>query len=172
MNSDFHEVKVIWDRATRALNEADQAVKLASQEGHAAEAARMMHEAAATYPEAVGLTVTAETFDEGAAYERRIMMPSSQSRRSSGRSTQDRIPLLHWRAPWPASMQSPGSRDSGNNLRKCCKQRENSSRAILSSRKVSRNISSAHVTGSPVGKSSARRNTNAGSPRNKASKME
>jgi hypothetical protein len=69
--ADFREVEQIWDRATRALKEADQAVKVQAQEGKAADAARMMHEAAAAYPEAPGLAMLAEAFDEGAAYERR-----------------------------------------------------------------------------------------------------
>jgi tetratricopeptide (TPR) repeat protein len=68
---DFREVEQIWNRATRALKEATQAAKLEGQEGKAAEAARMMHEAASTYPEAIGLTTLAEAYDEGAAYERR-----------------------------------------------------------------------------------------------------
>jgi tetratricopeptide (TPR) repeat protein len=71
VNDDFRDVETIWNRATGALKEADQAYKLGSQEGHTAEAAQMMHEASAAYPEAAVLAFMAETFDEGAAYERK-----------------------------------------------------------------------------------------------------
>lgn len=67
----FLEVKALWDRALAASKKADEAYKLAQQEGHAAEAARMMHEAAASYPEAQGLARFAELLDGGAAYERK-----------------------------------------------------------------------------------------------------
>jgi len=68
-NQDFKEVKQTWDRATRAFDKADQAMKLEQQDGHAAEAAQLMHDAAALYPEAHGLAVMAESFDEGTAFE-------------------------------------------------------------------------------------------------------
>ena len=67
----FLEVKAVWDRAIAAVDKANAADKLAQQEGHAAEAAQMMHEAAASYPEAAGLAISAEYFDEGAAFERK-----------------------------------------------------------------------------------------------------
>jgi len=51
--------------------EAQQAAKLVEQEGHAAEAAHLMHEAASTYPESAGLALAAETYDEGTAFERK-----------------------------------------------------------------------------------------------------
>jgi len=56
-NKDFHEQ--IWNRATRAVEAAQQAAKLAEQEGHAAEAAHLMHEAASAYPESRDLAVAA-----------------------------------------------------------------------------------------------------------------
>jgi hypothetical protein len=67
--ADFREVKALWDRANKALAKADSASKLADQDGHAAEAAKLMHEAATEYPEAKGLAVAAEMFDEGTAFE-------------------------------------------------------------------------------------------------------
>lgn len=70
-NSDFHEVEQIWNRAKRALEEADQAEKLEGVYGKAADASRMLHEAAEIYPEAVGLATLAEASDEGVAYERK-----------------------------------------------------------------------------------------------------
>jgi len=70
-DSDFLEVKSIWDRAIAAAEKADKAEKLGREEGHAAEAAQLMHEAATSYPEAPGLAAYAEYFDEGAAFERK-----------------------------------------------------------------------------------------------------
>jgi tetratricopeptide repeat protein len=68
-NQDFQAVKQTWDRAMRAFEKVDQAEKLELQDGHAAEAARLMHEAASIYPEARGLAILAETYDEGTAFE-------------------------------------------------------------------------------------------------------
>lgn len=66
----FLEVNALWERALGALEKADKASKLEEQDGHAAEAARLMHEAAASYPEASSLAVAAEGYDAGAAFER------------------------------------------------------------------------------------------------------
>ncbi len=70
-NEDFREVNALWTRAVSALNKVDQASKLAEQDGRAADAARLMHEAASGYPELPGLAVAAEAFDEGADFERK-----------------------------------------------------------------------------------------------------
>lgn len=67
--SDFQEVKALWDRANKALAKADKAFKLADQDGHAAEASTLMHEAATEYPQSKGLAVAAQMFDEGVAFE-------------------------------------------------------------------------------------------------------
>jgi hypothetical protein len=67
----FLEVKAVWERAMAAVDKANAADKLAEQDGHEAEAAQLMHEAAAAYPEAAGLAISAEYFDEGAAFERK-----------------------------------------------------------------------------------------------------
>lgn len=66
----FREVDNLWNHANEALEKADRASKLADQEGKAAEAARLMHEAASTYPQLPGLALAAEAYDEGAAFER------------------------------------------------------------------------------------------------------
>jgi len=66
---DFQEVKALWDRANKAFEKADKAAKLEDQDGHAAEAAKLMHEAATEYPESKGLAITADMFDEGTAFE-------------------------------------------------------------------------------------------------------
>jgi hypothetical protein len=68
---DFVEANGLWNRATAASDKAAKAGKLAEQDGHAAEAAQLMHEAAAQYPEAPNLANAAEAYDAGAAYERK-----------------------------------------------------------------------------------------------------
>jgi len=70
-NKDSQEVKQMWDRANRAFEKAAAAAKLEQQDGHAAEGATLMHEAASIYPESRGLTIAAETSDEGTAFEAR-----------------------------------------------------------------------------------------------------
>jgi len=67
----FLEVKALWDRAEAAAKKAEKAQELAQHEGHDAEAAQLMHEAVALYPEAPGLAIAAEVYDGGAAYERK-----------------------------------------------------------------------------------------------------
>ena len=66
---DFQEVKETWDRANSAFTKAEEATKLAQQDGRAAQAAQLMHEAATLYPEAKGLAAVAESLDEGSAFE-------------------------------------------------------------------------------------------------------
>ena len=66
---EFQEVKEMWGRANSAFGKAEAAAKLETQDGKAAEAARLMHEAASLYPEARGLAAAADTADEGAAFE-------------------------------------------------------------------------------------------------------
>jgi hypothetical protein len=54
-----------------ALEKADQAAKLGKEGGHDAEAAKLMHEAAASYPEYADLVVAAHEYDAGAAFVRK-----------------------------------------------------------------------------------------------------
>lgn len=68
---EFTEVQALWNRAIKAFEEAEAAGKLVVQYGKGAEAAKMMHEAAAEYPEATGLALAAEAYDAGAAFERK-----------------------------------------------------------------------------------------------------
>lgn len=70
-NKDFREVESLWNRATGALTKAEQAAKLEDEDGKEIEAARLMHEAAAAYPEHPGLAVAAEYYDSGAAFARK-----------------------------------------------------------------------------------------------------
>lgn len=70
-NKEFREVESLWNRATGALTKAEQASKLEEQDGKEIEAARLMHEAAAAYPEHPGLAAAAEYYDSGAAFARK-----------------------------------------------------------------------------------------------------
>jgi len=67
----FLEVSAIWNRAVDAMKEAAAASRLGVQDGHEAEAARMMHEAAAKYPEMPSLRTAAESYDGGVAFEQK-----------------------------------------------------------------------------------------------------
>jgi hypothetical protein len=69
-NAQFLEINAFWDRANEALKKAGDAAKLAQQDGKSAEAAKLMHQAAALYPQMPGLDFAAESLDAGAAYER------------------------------------------------------------------------------------------------------
>ncbi len=70
-NDNFREVDALWNRALKAMDDADQASKLVDQDGKAVQAATLMHHAADTYPEMIALKVAAETYDEGSAFERK-----------------------------------------------------------------------------------------------------
>jgi hypothetical protein len=68
---EFQEVDALWKRATGALKKADQASKLAAQDGKEVDAAQLMHAAAAEYPEMPGLAMAAEYYDSGVAFARK-----------------------------------------------------------------------------------------------------
>jgi len=67
-DADFLEVKTLWERALGALKTAKQAVDLEQQDGKGVEAAKLMHQAAAQYPESKGLASQLNYFDQGAAF--------------------------------------------------------------------------------------------------------
>jgi tetratricopeptide (TPR) repeat protein len=67
-DAEFLEVSAIWTRAVDAMKKAQAAGKLAV---HEAEAARMMHEAAAQYPEMPSLRIAADSYDGGVAFEQK-----------------------------------------------------------------------------------------------------
>jgi tetratricopeptide (TPR) repeat protein len=69
-SAEFLEVNSLWERANQALEKAQKASKLAETSGNSAEAARLMHQAAATYPQSPWLQFAAEYFDGGAAFDR------------------------------------------------------------------------------------------------------
>ncbi len=65
----FLEVKALWSRAATAVDKANQAAKLAGQEGKDEEAAKLIHEALTYYPEAPGLAFAAETLDAAVEFD-------------------------------------------------------------------------------------------------------
>jgi tetratricopeptide (TPR) repeat protein len=69
-DSDFVEVKQMWNRANNALDKADKAAALEKQGGHDEEAAKLMGEAATWYPESKQLRFLADEYAEGAAFVR------------------------------------------------------------------------------------------------------
>src|SRR5262249_30452846 len=69
-NDLFTEVNSMWNRALDAYKKAETASKLADQ-NRDAEAAQLMHEASAEYPQSDGLAISAMTMDGRAAFERK-----------------------------------------------------------------------------------------------------
>lgn len=67
-NPEFQEVDSLWKRASGALKKAEQASKLAEQDGNEVEAAQLMHAAAAAYPEMPDLALATEYYDSGVAF--------------------------------------------------------------------------------------------------------
>src|SRR5262249_38136985 len=67
-DEDFLEVKTLWERALAAIEKANKASELAQQDGKEAEAAKLIHEAAAQYPESRDLGEAARQADAGVAF--------------------------------------------------------------------------------------------------------
>ncbi len=70
-DSDFGEVQALFTRAGSAMTAANKAGELMKQEGMAQQAASLMHQAAATYPEMTALADAAAYLDSGAAFDRK-----------------------------------------------------------------------------------------------------
>jgi Tetratricopeptide repeat len=68
---EFSEVNSLWKRAVGALEKAEKASQLASQDGHAEEAASLMQQAAREYPELPDLALAVPYYLGGAAFERK-----------------------------------------------------------------------------------------------------
>jgi len=66
----FQEVNGLWNHATAALDKAERAGKLEEQEGQEVAAAKLMHEAAAEYPQLTDLALAAEMYDGGVDFAR------------------------------------------------------------------------------------------------------
>jgi tetratricopeptide (TPR) repeat protein len=67
----FQEVKGMWERAGKALEELEKAGKLADEEGHEAEAAQLVHAAAADYPQFPNIAVVLNVYDGGKAFAKK-----------------------------------------------------------------------------------------------------
>jgi hypothetical protein len=65
---EFHQVEAIFSRVLTASKDADDASKLILQPGKEEQAAQLMHQAAAAYPEASQLADAAQELDEGVAF--------------------------------------------------------------------------------------------------------
>jgi tetratricopeptide (TPR) repeat protein len=66
----FKEVNGLWNHATAAMDKAERAGKLEEQEGQEVAAAKLMHEAAAEYPQLPDLALAAEMYDGGVDFAR------------------------------------------------------------------------------------------------------
>ncbi len=70
-DTDFLEMKSLWDRATGAMKKANEAGKLAEAGGKDVEAAKLFRQAVAEYPESKEMAAAIPYFDEGAAFEQK-----------------------------------------------------------------------------------------------------
>lgn len=70
-NGDFVEVQRMWNRATSALKKAQNASELEEREGKEIEANRLMHEAAAEYPQSPQIQELVNYTEEGEAFARK-----------------------------------------------------------------------------------------------------
>jgi len=68
---EFTEVQSFWNRALDALEKAEKAVQLVKEDGHAAEAASLMQQAAQEYPEVPQFAMAVPYYQGGAAFERK-----------------------------------------------------------------------------------------------------
>ena len=65
---EFQEVRSLWRNATVALAKLEQAAKLEAQDGQEVEAAKLVHEAAAMYPQLPNINILVDQYDGGAAF--------------------------------------------------------------------------------------------------------
>ncbi len=73
-NSDkpeFREVNDLWSRANRAGEELEQASKLEEQDGNEIAAAKLVHSAAALYPQIPHIDILLDQYDEGVAFAKK-----------------------------------------------------------------------------------------------------
>ncbi|HKF25191.1 MAG TPA: hypothetical protein VKB24_04420, partial [Candidatus Acidoferrum sp.] len=68
-SAEFEEVNGLWNRAIKAGEEMEEARKLSEQDGHAAEAARLVHTAASNYPQFPQMDLLVDLYEGGAAFE-------------------------------------------------------------------------------------------------------
>lgn len=70
-SAQFQEVNGLWNRATAALENLEKAQKLDEQDGNEMEADRLVHEAAAKYPEFQFMDVLVDRYDSGVAFAKK-----------------------------------------------------------------------------------------------------
>ena len=70
-DSDVQEVESLFSRSKAAMDKANKAIAMVQQSGKGTEAAALMHQAAAEYPEMRALKDLMLSFDAGAAYEKK-----------------------------------------------------------------------------------------------------
>jgi hypothetical protein len=68
---EFREVNDLWNRAVRAGKELQQADELEQQDGKEAEAASLVHQAAATYPQLQNIALLVDMYDGGVAFAKK-----------------------------------------------------------------------------------------------------
>jgi tetratricopeptide (TPR) repeat protein len=68
---DFQEVKRLWNNANTAFEKLDKATKLEAQDGNEVEAAKLVHEAVAVYPQLPYANLVLDQYDEGVAFAKK-----------------------------------------------------------------------------------------------------
>jgi hypothetical protein len=68
---EFQEVNTLWNRASKAFDEVEKAQKLEIVEGHEAEAAQLVHAAAADYPQYPHIDLAMNAYDGGVAFAKK-----------------------------------------------------------------------------------------------------
>lgn len=68
---EFQEVKRLWNNANAAFDKLEKAGKLEAQDGHEVEAAKLVHEAVAIYPQIPQANILVDEYDEGVAFAKK-----------------------------------------------------------------------------------------------------
>jgi tetratricopeptide (TPR) repeat protein len=68
---EFLEVKRLWGNANTAFEKLDKASKLDAQDGNEVEAAKLVHEAVAAYPQLPYANLIVDEYDEGVAFAKK-----------------------------------------------------------------------------------------------------
>jgi len=68
---EFQEVKRLWTNANAAFDKLEKAGKLEAQDGNEVEAAKLVHEAVAIYPQIPQANILLDEYDEGVAFAKK-----------------------------------------------------------------------------------------------------
>ncbi|HET6930726.1 MAG TPA: hypothetical protein VFI45_10440 [Candidatus Acidoferrum sp.] len=68
---EFQEVKRLWNNANAAFDKLEKAGKLEAEDGHEVEAAKLVHEAVAIYPQIPQANILVDEYDEGVAFAKK-----------------------------------------------------------------------------------------------------